>query len=47
MNTINERQGMFARFGSLLGDFQWTTMEAVLDWWRARAARSAKAPSRT
>jgi polysaccharide deacetylase family protein (PEP-CTERM system associated) len=24
-----------ARFDSLLGDFKWTTMEAVLDWWRA------------
>jgi polysaccharide deacetylase family protein (PEP-CTERM system associated) len=27
-----------ARFGTLLRDFQWTTIEAVLDWWRQREA---------
>ena len=27
-----------ARFGSLLSDFQWTTIESVLDWWRQREA---------
>ncbi|MHC5007607.1 MAG: XrtA system polysaccharide deacetylase [Planctomycetota bacterium] len=26
-----------ARFGNLLDDFQWATMDAVLDWWRATA----------
>ncbi len=29
-----------ARFGSLLRDFEWTTIEAVLDWWRQREARA-------